>query len=65
MKEIPAKIVKSLEIELVDHMDQVLLMALALKEGEELFKEGGDDSLHLDVPLVENRGENTGVTQHH
>ncbi|MCK5193256.1 MAG: endopeptidase La, partial [Desulfobulbaceae bacterium] len=41
LKEIPAKIVKSLEIELVDHMDQVLLMALALKEGEELFKEGG------------------------
>ena len=65
LKEIPAKIVKSLEIELVDHMDQVLLRALALKKGYELFKEGGDDCLHLDVPLVENRGENTAVTQHH
>jgi ATP-dependent Lon protease len=65
LKEIPAKIVKSLEIKLVDHMDQVLLMALALKEGEELFKEGVDACLHLDVPLVDNRGGNTEMQQHH
>jgi len=65
LKEIPAKIVKSLEIKLVDHMDQVLLMALVLKEGEELFKEGADDCLHLDVPLVDNRGGNTEMPQHH
>jgi ATP-dependent Lon protease len=65
LKEIPAKIVKSLEINLVEHMDQVLLMALALKEGEELFKEGVDDCLHLDVPLVDNRGGNTEMHHHH
>ncbi|MDH5297869.1 MAG: endopeptidase La [Desulfobulbaceae bacterium] len=42
LKEIPAKILKSLTVELVEHMDEVLGKALVLKEGEPLFK---------DVPL--------------
>ncbi|MBU0484735.1 MAG: endopeptidase La [Proteobacteria bacterium] len=38
LKEIPAKILKSLEIELVENADDVLARALILPEGEVLFK---------------------------
>jgi len=39
LKEIPPKILKAMNIVLVDHMDQVLKEALILGEGESLFKE--------------------------
>lgn len=42
LKDVPAKIVRSLQIELVEHVDEVLLKALVLPEGEELFKEDMD-----------------------
>jgi ATP-dependent Lon protease len=38
LREVPAKILKNLNVELVEHMDEVLNKALALKEGEPLFK---------------------------
>jgi ATP-dependent Lon protease len=38
LKEVPAKIMKDLCVELVEHMDEVLNKALVLKEGEPLFK---------------------------
>jgi ATP-dependent Lon protease len=38
LKDVPEKIVKSLQIELVDHVDDVLLKALVLEEGQQLFK---------------------------
>ena len=41
LKEIPAKILKSLEIDLVDHMDDVLQIALKLKDDQLLFS--GED----------------------
>ena len=43
LKEIPAKILKSIEIELVDHMDEVLKKALVLDEGISLFKTDVED----------------------
>lgn len=39
LKDIPAKILKSLTIELVEHVDEVLERALLVKEGESLFKD--------------------------
>jgi ATP-dependent Lon protease len=39
LKEIPAKILKGLTVELVEHVDEVLSKALVLKEGDILFKE--------------------------
>jgi ATP-dependent Lon protease len=38
LKDIPADISKKLEIVAVEHMDEVLLHALIVKEGEKLFK---------------------------
>ncbi|MHB8987245.1 MAG: endopeptidase La [Desulfobulbia bacterium] len=39
LNEIPAKILKGLTVELVEHVDEVLAKALVLKEGEGLFKD--------------------------
>ncbi|MEN6440902.1 MAG: endopeptidase La [Syntrophobacter sp.] len=39
LKEIPAKILEEIDIELVEHMDEVLRLALALKEGDFLLKD--------------------------
>ncbi len=39
LKEIPAKILEEINIELLTHMDDVLRLALAPKEAGELFKE--------------------------
>ena len=39
LKEVPAKILEEINIELVDHMDDVLRLALAVKEDDKLFKE--------------------------
>ncbi len=38
LKDIPPKILQEIEIELVEHMDDVLRKALALKDGDRLFK---------------------------
>jgi ATP-dependent Lon protease len=39
LKEIPAKILQEINIELLRHMDDVLKLALAPQEAQELFKE--------------------------
>jgi ATP-dependent Lon protease len=39
LKEIPPKILEEINLELVNHMDDVLRLALALKEGDKLLKE--------------------------
>jgi ATP-dependent Lon protease len=39
LNEIPAKILKGLTVELVEHVDEVLVKALVLKEGDVLFKD--------------------------
>ena len=38
LKDIPATIAKEIDIHTVEHMDEVLVHALVLQEGEELFK---------------------------
>jgi len=53
LKEIPPKILKSLTIELVDHMDRVLEKAIVVKEGESLFKTEGPDDFCPELPPVE------------
>lgn len=53
LKEIPPKILKSLTIELVDHMDKVLEKAIVVKEGESLFKTEGSDDFCQELPPVE------------
>ncbi|OGR07787.1 MAG: endopeptidase La [Deltaproteobacteria bacterium RIFOXYD12_FULL_50_9] len=54
LKEIPLKIRKSLEIELVEHVDEVLEKALMVPEGERLFKEVPLGSLCGDLMSVVN-----------
>jgi ATP-dependent Lon protease len=58
IKEIPARILKAVELVLVDHMDEVLKRALVLEDPESLFKEPPPAPepaafLHTEVPAVE------------
>jgi len=53
LKEIPPKILKSLTIELVDHMDKVLEKAIVVKKGESLFKTAELDGFCPELPPVE------------
>jgi len=50
LKEIPAVILKQIEIILVEHMDEVLSHAIVLDEGETLFKE---DDVPFSIPAEE------------
>ena len=49
LKEIQAKILKGLEIELVEHVDQVLERALLFRSGEGLFKVGAGEGFESDL----------------
>jgi len=49
LKEIPAKVVKDLDIVLVDHMDEVLKVALDLAEPDKLFRDVPPYSLFGEV----------------
>ncbi len=51
LKEIPAKILKSLTVELVEHMDEVLEKALVLEDGVPLFKEVPIGTFHADLAV--------------
>jgi ATP-dependent Lon protease len=46
MKDIPAKVLKEVEIVLVEHMDEVLPHALILDEGDKIFQE---DEIPLEI----------------
>lgn len=52
LSEIPAKVLKGLTIELVEHVDEVLEKALVLKDGEDLFKEVPFDALGVEGGLT-------------
>ena len=56
LKDIPKEVVKDLKILLVDHVDQVLVNALELKNAKELFKARGERGSGL-------RAQYTGHTQ--
>jgi len=54
LKEIPAKILKALEIILVENMDEVLRSALVLEDPALLFKEKMEETppfFHEEVPV--------------
>jgi ATP-dependent Lon protease len=51
LKDVPQKIRNSLDITLVDHVDEVLVKALIVKEGEELFKDVPMETIYKDVTL--------------
>ena len=51
LKDVPQKIRNSLDIKLVDHVDEVLVNALIVKDGEELFKDVSMDVIYKDVSL--------------
>ena len=57
LKEIPAKILEEINLELVTHMDDVLRLALALKEGDKLLKE---PEVVAAPVLFEHKGESPG-----
>ena len=51
LKDVPQKVRNCLNIELVNHVDEVLSRALIVKEGEELFKDVPMESIFNDVTL--------------
>jgi len=51
LKDVPAKILKSLEVVLVDHVDDVLVQALVLEEGRTLFQEDETDFFCPDIHI--------------
>ena len=57
-KDIPEEVLKDLSIVLVDHVDQVLIHALEIKDAKELFKARRDNSLGL-------RAKYTGHSEYH
>ena len=51
LKDVPQRIRNSLDITLVNHVDDVLVQALIVKDGEELFKAVPMESIFNDVTL--------------
>jgi len=51
LKEVPQKIRSSLTVELVNHVDEVLQMALMVRKGEELFKDVSLESIYKDITV--------------
>ncbi len=51
LRDVPAKILRSLTIELVDHVDDVLTKALVLEAGQTLFKDCADPLFCPDIIL--------------
>ncbi len=61
LKDVPAKILRSLTIELVGHVDEVLTRALVLEDGETLFNDDGDDYFCPDILISSDVVENNNV----
>jgi ATP-dependent Lon protease len=51
LEDVPAKVRASLEITLVEHVDDVLTLALLMREGEELFRDIELEAIFHDVTL--------------
>lgn len=61
IRDIPKEVQKDLKIVLVDHVDQVLVNALDIKNAKILFKNMRDDTLGLRAQYL---GHSTGVQPH-
>jgi ATP-dependent Lon protease len=64
MEEIPRRVLKRVEILLVDHMDSVLKEALVLKEGEALFAPEEECEPFCLIPVQESRPAAAELTAH-
>lgn len=64
LNDVPAKILKSLEIKLVEHVDDVLLSALIIKEGETLFKDNADDLFCPDIMQADSVSDSANNIAH-
>jgi ATP-dependent Lon protease len=65
IEEIPKKILKEIELVLVEHMDQVLEEALVLKEGETLFApEDEREPFCIESVKEEKKSDSSEVTAH-
>ncbi|MDR3631035.1 MAG: endopeptidase La [Desulfocapsaceae bacterium] len=53
LHDVPANILKSLNINLVEHMDEVLEHAIIVKEGESVFKGGAGGAVFADNAALE------------
>ena len=62
IKDIPKEVLKSLKVILVDHVDQVLVNALDIKNAKELFKVRSDRGLGLRAQYM---GHSQPQQQHH
>jgi ATP-dependent Lon protease len=51
LSEVPQRIRGSLKVDLVDHVDEVLLYALKVREGTTLFKDVPLDSIYKDITV--------------
>lgn len=63
LKEISRKVQKSLKIDCVNHMDDVLEKALALAEDEKLFHNSTDETFCLDL-AAQNTGNSSQLPAH-
>lgn len=59
LKDVPSKILKSMKVVLVEHMDEVLDHAIVLKEGESLFLEPDIEENPAFIPKTEGSPEIT------
>jgi len=64
IEEIPKRILKKVELVLVEHMDQVLKEALVFKEGEELFASSAECEPYCIKPEPEEKKDVSEVTAH-
>ena len=74
LKEIPAKILKEIDVVTVEHMDEVLKFALKLDDPESLFKRGGSSKgmlkikqrshAHPEVEIEEEAEAEIGIKTH-
>ncbi|MFO7760020.1 MAG: endopeptidase La [Thermodesulfobacteriota bacterium] len=58
LKELSGKILKSLEIDCINHMDNVLEKALALADDEKLFHKSTDETFCLDLTTIQGNTDN-------
>ena len=64
LRDVPQVVRKTLDIRAVEHMDEVLKIALAVKSAE-LFKSDPEEDLRDDPPFMTKKGDNIGTDSRH
>jgi ATP-dependent Lon protease len=60
LKDIPKKIIKEMNLVLVEHMDEVLMHALLVDDPKKLFRHA-KKNLHIPTEKVNHHGEHAGT----